>query len=57
VLPKWERMHHNAGYLKEEKVTRKSIEELVKAWDMLPENWTTLSERTWYHGSAKEVAK
>ena len=25
--------------------------------DMLPENWTTLSERTWYHGSAKEVAK
>ena len=27
------------------------------AVDMLPENWTTLSERTWYHGSAKEVAK
>jgi len=27
-------MHHNAGYLKEEKVTRKSIEELVKAWGL-----------------------
>jgi len=25
-------MPHNAGYLKEEKVTRNSIEELVKAW-------------------------
>jgi len=25
--------------------------------DMLPENWTTLSERTWYHGSAKEVVR
>ena len=33
-LPKWERMHHNAGYLKEEKVARKSIEELVKAWGL-----------------------
>ena len=25
--------------------------------DMLPENWTTLSERTWYYGAAKEVGK
>ena len=28
-----------------------------KRLDMLPENWTTLSERIWYHGSAKEVVR